>query len=373
MRAAWVEVNLANLRLNVQYFRSAVGPDCEIYAVVKGNGYGHGAVTVSRAALEAGATGFAVAMSSEARELREAGLQTPILIMGESSPDEATEILEIGATPALATPEVARALSSAAATMDRVAEAHLKIDSGMGRQGIRWDEINGLIQVIAGLGNLRISGLFTHFAVAESDAEFTRWQHDNFLAACEKVEAVLGPIPYRHCANTAAAILYPDMRHSMVRLGIGWCGLNPGVPAERWPRLQPTLSLRANVVLTKTVHAGDSVGYGRTWRAERDTRIALLPLGYCDGYPRALSDNADVLVHGIRCPVVGRISMDATLVDVTQAGDVQVGDEAVLIGRQGQEEIRVEEIAERAGTIVQNIVSTLSVRLPRVYVDRPQS
>jgi len=369
VRAAWLEIDLGRIRSNLAHFRRLMGPDCQLCAVVKGNGYGHGAVPVSRAALEAGCETLAVAMLCEAQQLREAGLDAPILVLGESCADEAPGIVSLGATAAVATREMAEALNGAAKAAGRIADVHVKIDSGMGRQGVRWDEVDGLAARIAELDHLRVSGLFTHFAVAESDADFTRWQFANFVSAAQRVEAVLGPIPFKHCSNTAGAVLYPETRQSMVRLGVGWCGLNPGLPPEHMAGLLPTLSLRAKVVLVKTLHPGDSAGYGRCWRADACRRIALLPLGYCDGYPRALSSNAEVLVRGKRVPVVGRISMDATLVDVTGAGDIQVGEEAVLVGRQGDEEIGIEELARRAGTIVQDVVATFGPRLPRVYIN----
>lgn len=369
MRAAWLEIDLGRIRSNVAHLHRLVGPDCELCAVVKGNGYGHGAVPVARAALEAGCGTLAVAMFCEAQQLREAGLHAPILILGESWAEEAPGIVGLGATAAVGTREMAEALDEAARAAGRTADVHIKIDSGMGRQGVRWDEVDSLVASIADLEHLHVSGVFSHFAVAETDADFTRWQFANFVRAAERVEALLGPIPCKHCSNTAGALLYPEMRQSMVRLGVGWCGLNPGLPAEYMAGLLPTLSLRARVVLVKTLQPGDSAGYGRCWRARERRRIALLPLGYCDGYPRALSNNAEVLVRGRRVPVIGRVSMDATLVDVTEAGDVQVGEEVVLVGRQGDEEIGIEELARRAGTIVQDVVATFGPRLPRVYIN----
>lgn len=370
MRPAWLEIDLAALRANVALFRQRIQSQCRICAVVKGNAYGHGAVEVAKAALAAGATDLAVAIASEAEELRDAGIDSSILILGESAPEQADQILRCRATPAVATPEMARALDAAAASAGVPACIHIKIDSGMGRQGVRWDEVQRLAGMVSELPHLRVTGIFTHFAVAESDLEFTRWQYNNFLQAAQQAEAILGPIADKHCCNTAAAALYPDMHHEMIRPGAGLYGLNPGIPPEALAGVQRVLQLRARIALVKTLHRGDSVGYGRAWRAPATRRIALLPLGYCDGYPRVLSNNADVLIRGRRVPVVGRISMDCTMVDVTELGDVQVGEEAVLIGKQGTEQITVEEVAGRADTIVQDIVSRLSPRLPRIYINR---
>jgi alanine racemase len=309
-------------------------------------------------------------MVSEARQLRAAGVQAPILILGESGQEEADEILAADAIAALATFESAQALSAAALRRGRCAQVHIKIDSGMGRQGVRWDEVGPFAERLKALPALRVSGLFTHFAVAESDPDFTRWQHENFLQAAAQIESILGPVACKHCANTAATLLYPQTHHAMVRPGAGVYGISPGLAAEHMAGLRPVLALRARVVLVKTVQPGDSVGYGRTWRAPGRRRLALLPLGYADGYPRALSGRAEVLLRGRRVPVVGRISMDATILDVTEAGDVQVGEEAVLIGRQGDEQITVEELAQRADTIVQEIVCRFGPRLPRLYLHR---
>lgn len=360
---------MAAVRANVARFRELAGPGVEVCAVVKGNAYGHGAVECSRAALEAGASSLAVAMVSEAGALRDAGITAPIVILGESSADNAEDVVAAGAISAVATTEAAEALNRAAVRTGRKAEVHIKVDSGMGRQGVRWDEVRAFAEEVAGLAGLKVSGLFTHFAAADSDPDFTRQQYQTFLDACEVLEAALGPVHYRHCCNTAAAILYPEMHLSMIRPGAGMYGISPGLSAEEMAGLSPCLSLRARIVLTKALHRGDSAGYGRTWYALGKRQIALLPLGYCDGYPRALSGRGEVLVRGRRCPIVGRISMDVIIADVTEAGDVQVGEEAVIVGSQGAERITIEEMAARAGTIVQEIVSRFSTRLPRVYLN----
>jgi len=367
LRPAWIEIDLEAFRANVARLCELARP-AQVCAVVKGNAYGHGAVECARAALAGGASWLAVAMVDEAQTLRDAGISAPVIILGESSPENAEEILAADATATVATVEVAEALSQAATRVGRQAEVHVKIDSGMGRQGVRWDQVEAFACRLAGLPGLRVTGLFTHFAAADAEPDFTRWQFRTFLDACAKVEAILGPIPFRHCCNTAAAILYPDMHLSMIRPGAGMYGISPGLPPEKMAGLNPVLSLRARVVLVKELQAGDTAGYGRAWRAPGRRRIALLPLGYCDGYPRALSGVGQVLVRGRRVPIVGRISMDVIILDVTEAGDVGVGEQAVLVGSQGAERITVEELAERAGTIVQEIVCRLGPRLPRVYL-----
>jgi alanine racemase len=369
VRPAWLEMDLEAFRANVAYFRGLCGLRTEVCAVVKGNAYGHGAVPISRAALRAGASVLAVAIGSEARELRDAGLSAPILILGDCGCEDPGEVLDTGAIPAVAMIESAECLSAAAAARSAVADVHIKIDSGMGRWGVRWDEIGPFAERFRQLPGVRAAGMFTHFAIAEAESDFTRWQYGNFLAACAQTESVLGPVPVKHCCNTAAAVYYPDMHLSMIRPGAGIYGINPGLPSESAACIRPALSLHSRIGLTKHLHPGDSAGYGRIFRAAVETRLALVPLGYCDGYPRSLSGNADALVRGRRVPIVGRISMDVMILDVTAAGDVRVGEDVVLVGCQGDERIGVEELATRAGTTVQEIVSRFGPRLPRVYLN----
>ncbi len=369
VRPAWLEIDLDAFRANVAYFRRLAGPQTQVCAVVKGNAYGHGAVPLSKAALESGATILAVAIGCEARELRDAGITAPILILGDCGCEDPAEILDAGAVPSVAMIESAEGFNAAAAAREVVADVHVKIDSGMGRWGVRWDEIVPFAERFRELANVRLAGLFTHFSIAEAESDFTRWQYANFLAACAEIEQIVGPVPFKHCCNTAAAVYYPDMHLSMIRPGAGIYGINPGLPPESAAQIRPALSLRSKLGLIKSVRPGDSVGYGRAWKAPRDTRLALVPLGYCDGYPRVLSSNADVLVGGHRVPIVGRISMDVMIIDVTEAGEVNVGEEVVLIGTQGDERVGVEELATRAGTTVQEIVSRFGPRLPRVYVN----
>ncbi|MBC7289649.1 MAG: alanine racemase, partial [Armatimonadetes bacterium] len=245
MRPAWIEVDLSAIRQNTRVFAELCAPGCGVCAVVKGNAYGHGAVEVARAALEAGAQWLSVAMVQEAAELRAAGIEAPILILGESAADEAEAIIEAGAAAEVSTVEVAKALGDAGRRMGKAAEVHLKIDSGMGRQGARLEDLPALLEALRELPAVRVSGIFTHFAVAESDEEFTRWQYQNFMRGVAMAEAVLGNIPVKHCCNTAAAVLYPEMHHDLIRPGAGIYGLNPGVTAERFPAVRRALSLRA--------------------------------------------------------------------------------------------------------------------------------
>lgn len=291
MRPAWIETDLATFRANVAS-SCELASSARVCAVVKGNAYGRGAVECARAAPEAGASWLAVAMVGEAQVLRDAGIDPPILILGESSPEEAEEILAADATAMAATAEVAEALSKAALRMGRKAEIHVKIDSGMGRQGIRWDEVETFASLLSRLPGLRVTGLFTHFASADAEPDFTRWQFRAFLDACAKVKAVLGPVAFRHCCNTAAAVLYPEMHLSMIRPGAGMYGISPGLPAEKTKGLRHVLSLRAKVILVKELQAGDTAGYGQTWQASGRRRIAIFsPKGLVKKAEHLIGDN----------------------------------------------------------------------------------
>ncbi len=368
VRPAWLEIDVAACKRNVRRFVDLIGPNCKLWAVTKGNAYGHGLWQISQAAVEAGAYGAAVAIADEGAALREAGFEAPILILGETSVDDAETAVASGCTVTVAAVENARAVSEAARKVGKVAQVHIKVDSGMGRQGVRIEKLAELCEALVSLPAVEVVGAFTHFAVAESDEEFTRWQFERFQReAVPVLKRYFGEGLMLHCANTAAALLYPEMRLDAVRIGAALHGLNPGLPEEKMKQFEPTLELRAKFVLLKLLEPGDSVGYGRKWLAPSRRLVGLLPVGYADGYPRNLSGKAEVLVRGKRAPIVGMISMDAMMVDVTEIGDVCIGEEAVLIGRQGAERITVEELARKAGTIVQEIASRLMPRLPRVY------
>lgn len=372
LRPAWLEINLSALADNVHNLKSVLSPHQQIIAVVKANAYGHGAVPVSRVALAAGASRLAVAIVEEALELRADGCVAPLMCLGATPLEAAPLLVEHGIEAPLTDLEGARALSEAGQAAGRTALVHLKIDTGMHRLGVRADEIGPFCASLAALPGLEIVGVFTHFSSSQIDPEFTLEQLSWFKVAVAEAERVLGyRIPLRHVCNSGATVRYPEAWLDAVRPG----ALLYGIPRDRGglylPEMRPVLALKAKLAVIKPLYAGESVGYDRTWRAPCDTRIGLLPVGYSDGYDRLLSNRGHVLVHGRRCPIIGRICMDATMVDLSNAPQAQVGDTAVLVGEQGEETIQVHDLAELCGTVVQETVSRFSSRLPRVYYAEP--
>ena len=373
MRPAWLEINLDAIAQNLNATRRIVGPQVGLIAIVKGNAYGHGLVEVAtRLAAEAPLM-LAVAILEEALALREAGITTPVLVLGAAPADAAECFVAHGITPAVSEVGFAEALQAAAVKLGRTAHAHVKIDTGMGRQGCLWRESDELFGALSQQAGISVDGIFTHFACS-SDAAVTAEQAECYLGAVARAEAMWGRrIPIKHAAASTPIVLRQEMHLNAVRPGIMLYGAGFDETTLARLGLVPTLALKARVAGVKTLQPGDCVGYGHTWQAERESRVALLPIGYCDGYPRALSGNAEVLLGGRRVPVVGLISMDCVVVDVTDVPAVQIGDEAVLIGTQGAASsssaarISVDEVAARAKTVPQEILARLGPRLPRVY------
>ena len=372
LRPAWLEINLSALADNVHNLKSVLSPHQQIIAVVKANAYGHGAVPVARVALEAGAGRLAVAVVEEALELRADGCTAPVMCLGATPAEAAPLLVEQRIEAPLTDLEGARALSEAGRAAGCTAPVHLKIDTGMHRLGVRADEIGPFCTALAELSGLEIVGVFTHFSSSQIDPEFTLKQLSRFKVAVAEAERVLGyRIPLRHVCNSGATVRYPEAWLDAVRPG----ALLYGIPRDRGglylPEMRPVLALKAKLAVIKPLYAGESVGYDRTWRAPHDTRLGLLPLGYSDGYDRLLSNCGEVLVHGRRCGIIGRICMDTTMVDLTNVPEAQVGDTVVLVGEQGGDRIRVHDLADLCGTVVQETVSRFSSRLPRVHYAEP--
>ena len=372
MRPAWLEINLSAIADNVSHLKSELGPQREIIAVVKADGYGHGAIPVSRAALNAGAKMLAVALLEEAVELHEAGMNTEVLILSAIPRSAAPTVVECGFHMPLTDLSSAEALSGAAQSQQRPANVHIKVDTGMHRLGVAAEEVSGFCASIRSLPGLAIRGIFTHFASSSSDPQFTLDQLRLFKKAAAEAEATLGYyIPLKHAANSGAIVRYPEAWLDAVRPGALIYGIprNPG--GVYLPTMRQAVTLKASISCVKPIKAGDAVGYDQTWVAAHDTQIALVPVGYADGYDRLLSNNADVLLRGQRVPAIGAISMDCTVIDVGPVGGADRDEEVVLIGRQGEESITVAEIADCCDTVVQEVVSRLAKRLPRVYTHEP--
>lgn len=372
-RPVWAEIDLSAIAHNVEELRRTTDSSAKFMAVVKADAYGHGAIEVSRVALQNGADFLGVAILEEGRQLREAGINAPILILGYTPEDQAAELVELNLTPAVYDYATAQAMSQAAGKSGRTAKIHVKIDTGMGRIGFSGSEVNTPQEIlkIARLPGLEIEGLFTHFAVADiRDKEYTEWQNKQFIDLDLRLQQLGLHIPLKHAANSAAIIDLPGMHLDMVRAGIAIYGLKPSeeVMLEK-VNLRPALSLKAKIAQVKTVPAGTSISYGRTHITQREAKIATIPLGYADGYTRLLSNKAAVLVQGERVPQIGTICMDQFMIDVSSLpAEVSPGDEVVLIGGQKDREITADELAGLIGTINYEILCMISGRIPRVYI-----
>ncbi|MBI4300961.1 MAG: alanine racemase [Chloroflexi bacterium] len=364
-RPLWAEIDLDAIAHNIRELKRHIGERPELLAVVKANSYGLGAVAVSPVAVEAGATRLGVACVDEGIQLRQAGIQTPILILGYTPAWEADAIVAHGLTPTVTTLDLARALARFSEARGVVTPVHVKVDTGMGRFGLLPADVAPFAESVRAMQSLRLEGIYTHFASAdEADKAFTMRQANLFLATAE----ALPDVRLRHMANSATVLDLPDLALDMARPGVSLYGCYPSRHVTRKVSLRPALSLKSRVARLTRLAPGDTVSYGRTWSAGRESIIALVSCGYADGLPRLLSNRGHVLIGGHRVPIVGRICMDLLMADVTDMSGVQLDQEVVIIGRQGDAEIPVEEVAEQADTVSYEIICRISARVPRVYV-----
>jgi alanine racemase len=358
-------IDLSALAQNLALARQSLSPSCEILAVVKADAYGHGAVMVSKRLAQLGVSRFGVASIQEGVALREAGLQAPILVMGALLPNQLPDLLAAGLTPVVHDPAIADELASLARSRPDPYPVHIKVDTGMGRLGLVPDQVLSLLQSPWFKGPLKVEGLMTHLADADNpDPDYTRTQIARFRSVADQVEAAGLSIPFLHAANSAALLRHPSAHFNLVRPGLMLYGYHSGSPA---PDLKPVLTLSTRVVQVRSLAQGESISYNRSYKTSRPSRIAVLPIGYADGYNRLLSNRGQVLVKGRRAGVVGRVCMDMTLVDVTDIADVKPGDEAVLIGQQGNEQISAADIAAWLDTIPYEVLCTIGPRVPRIY------
>ncbi len=365
-RPTWVEVDLEAIAHNVQHIVEMVGPKVIVLAVLKADGYGHGAIRVARTVLNNGARYLGVASINEGAILRRAGITAPILVLGYTPTWQARELVLSGLSATVFNLDVARALSRAAADLNGRVPTHVKVDTGMGRLGLLPDEVLPFVLELQRLPNLVPEGIFTHFSVADSDPDYTRWQLNRFQQVLGMLaEAGVRP-PLAHAANSAGVLTLPESHLDMVRPGIALYGLHPSPQVRCPPDFRPALRFKTQVAQVKTLPPGSYVSYGNTYQTSGEQRIAVIPVGYADGFRRAPRHWGEVLVRGHRAPIVGRVSMDQTMIDVTAIPGVRQGDEAVLIGEQGDEQITAEEVAEQLGTISYEVVSEILARVPRI-------
>jgi alanine racemase len=364
----WAEIDLEAIAFNVRAFKNHVGPDIEVMAVVKANAYGHGAVPVARTAVEAGASRLAVHRLSEGIQLRQAGIEAPVLLMGYTPPSGAELIARWRLTPSLTTLEFARVLSRHAQKLGTNIPVHVKVDTGMGRYGLLPGEVLEFLRLLKDFPGLQVEGLFTHLATADAaDPAHALAQLEQFDQVIVELDRAGLKPEIVHAANSAAAMQYPPAHYDAVRIGIAMYGLQPSVEWKPPFEIHPALELKSMVVRIRDLPAGSGIGYGRTFITSRPTRVALVPVGYGDGYHRSLSNRGIVLVGGQRAPVLGRVSMDQIVVDIRDISGVKQDDEVVLIGVQGNERISAEEVGALAGTLNYEVTTALLPRVARVY------
>lgn len=370
-RPTVVEVDVAAFMRNVDAVRGMLPPGSRLIAVLKADGYGHGAPAVARTLERAGAPGFCVALLEEAIELREAGIRTPILVMGGYHAGAYEEIAQHGVVPVVYETGQLEGLARAARILGHEVEAHVKIDTGMSRLGVRMQDLERFAATLATHPQIRVTGLMTHLACADGDGGFTEAQMARFEEATRRLAQLGVAPPIRHVANSAA-LLRGEAILDAVRPGLAIFGVAPRRGGEALSSdLRPVMRVRTEVVDMRTIDIGESVGYGALFRAKRSTRIATVPIGYADGLSRQLSNRGHVLVRGTRAPIVGAVSMDMSMIDVTDVPGAALRDEVVVLGSQegplGKDTITADEVAAHAGTIAWEVLTSISRRVPRFY------
>lgn len=365
-RPTWAEIDLGAIRHNFNQVKNLIGSNVKILVAVKADAYGHGIVPVSQTLLESGADYLGVASIDEAMHLRQAGIKKPILIFTNALPKEIDTVVRYDITQTVCTTDTIKMLDESAKKQKKLARVHIKVDTGMGRLGVWHKEAVNFVKKILHLKNINIEGIYTHFPSAdEDDATFTHKQIENFSRLIETLAKNKIHILFRHAANSMAVIGFKKAHLNLVRPGLMIYGLYPRTDLNI--KLKPAMSFKTKIIYLKDTPPGRTISYGRTHITKTHTKIATIPVGYADGYNRLLSNRAQVLVKGTRCPVVGMICMDHSMVDVGRIKNINVGDEVVLFGRQGKQKITVEELASLCGTIPYEIVCWVSKRVPRVY------
>jgi Alr-MurF fusion protein len=365
-RPTWIEIDTDALASNVRQLKAIVGQNVTLMIAVKANAYGHGAVTTSWIALANGADYLAVANLDEALELREHGIEAPILVLSHVPLDGISEAVRQKLTLSLYNAELATLYNQAALEIGEPLRVHVKLDTGMGRLGVMPNEVDALFQMISTCTNLQVEGIYTHFSVADEDAAYTGHQAQTFRQIVSSLESTGWNFRYIHAANSAATLSSPEYHFNMVRCGIATYGLHPSGQVLVPNSFKPAMQWKTVIAQVKTLPANHVVGYGNTYRTTSEATIAVLPIGYGDGFRRAPGHWSRVLVHGQPAPIIGRISMEKTTIDVSGIPNVQVGDEVVLLGTQGDKRITAEEIAQELGTSNYEVVCSALPRVPRI-------
>ncbi len=379
----WAEVDLKAIACNIRELRRITSPYARLMAVVKANAYGHGLIEITRQAIHSGAEFLGVARASEGIQLRKAGFDVPVLIFSYTSPAMAGKLVEFDLTQSICSYKTAKAFSAAAHSLGKKIKIHIKVDTGMGRLGLLPDRL-GLFssgkdtmknavneaESIACLSGLELEGIFTHFATADSmDKSFAENQFEVFIDFLNQLRIAGMEFPVKHAANSAAVIEMPETHLDMVRAGISIYGLYPSNETDKSRiALKPAMELKTRIIHLKKVPAGFKISYGATYETRKPTTIATVSIGYADGFNRLLSSRGYMLVRGHKAPVVGRVCMDLTMLDVGDIPDVELEEEVVVFGKQGSSSITVDEIASNLNTINYEVVSTITDRVPRLYL-----
>lgn len=369
-RPLWAEINIDNLEYNIKQIKSKLKDKTEYISVIKADGYGHGAIEVAKVCIENGINYFAVAMIDEALELRNAGIDKSILILGYTPSNMADIIVEKDISQACFTLDMAKAMSNAAVKYKKNAKIHIAIDTGMSRIGFFPDEKSAdIVKKISKLPNIEIEGVFTHFSTAdEKDKEFTKLQFNRFNNFLHLLKERGVDPKIKHAGNSASLIDLPEFQMDAVRVGIIQYGLYPSDKVIKDKiSLKPVMSVKTNVVYIKEVDEGTPISYGKRFITKRKSKIATLPVGYADGYSRLLFEKAKVIVNGRFAPVVGNICMDQCMIDITDLGDIAVGDEVIIMGEDKAISILAEDLADLLGTINYEVLCMFSKRIPRIY------
>ena len=368
---SWVEIDLDSFRDNWAEINRLVGSDVKILQVVKADAYGHGAIEISRAAVKNGVYALGVANADEGVQLRVGGIEAPIIILSPSTTPEIDEIIKYNLIPSVSDIHFAGELSMNLLENETRLSVHIEIDTGMGRGGTISSDAIAMVKNVIALPNIEVEGIFSHLSVSEvEDDEYNTLQWKLFSEILRGLEQEGISIPLRHISNSGGVLNFPAFNLNMVRPGLMTYGVYPGPDTMPKAKLTPVMTFKTSIVVLKDFPAGYSIGYGRTYITEGPTRIATIPVGYGDGYGVIMSNRGHALIRGRRAPIVGRISMDMCTVDVTHIPECEIGDEVVLMGRQGDEYISAGEIAEKAGTISYEILCALGKRAPRVFVDK---
>ncbi|MBC2722177.1 alanine racemase [Desulfosporosinus sp.] len=366
-RSVWAEVNLQTLREN--YSKLQTHTQSEIMPIVKADAYGHGAIPVVKTLIACGAQRFGVALLQEALDIKEAFPEVTVMVLGANEEEDSDRFVKEGIIPTVFRLSQAKALSEAAVRQKLTARLHIKVDTGMGRIGFKEADIPVILE-IAKLPNIFIEGIFTHFATSDQrDLSFARGQLKCFQGIYDELQRAGLIIPIRHAANSAAIIQFPESHFELVRLGISLYGLTPSSQIGGNVGLKPVMSWKAKVSHVKTIGTGETVSYGRTFQAAYPTQVATVPVGYADGLRRVLSNHGEMLIHGRRSTIIGRICMDQTMLEVTKIPGVNVGDIVTILGKDGDELLTASEMADWMGTISYEVVCGISKRVPRVYID----